>query len=472
LSEEIFLLPDVGEGLVEAEIVTWKVNVGDVVTLNQPLVDIETAKATVELPSPYAGTVVALHGKVGDVMEVHKPLITFDVGGAAGTASSATPAEAPVASSEPAKAASIGEGREAVLVGYGVANEDGVATRKHRRQGSPSSTPPPQPPPVAPPVAPVAAPASTMPAMAPRSTPPVRLYAKQHGVAIETLAGTGRDGLITRDDVERALSGAPVAQPARSAPITGPTTTSRFVGRELASWATGPKEERIPVKGVLRSMSDAMVQSAFSAPHAAVWVSLDATKTMELLASLKKQPTLQDLRLSPLTIVALALCDAARHFPGINSSFDAAAGEVIVRRSINLGIAADTDRGLIVPNLKGADQFDLVAMAQALNVLVEKARNGTTTPNEMIGTTLTITNVGPFGVDAAVPILPPGTGVILAVGQIAKAPWVVNDEVVVRSVVQLAISFDHRQVDGALASRALGHVARYLEDPAPRLIAG
>ncbi len=468
MSEEIFLLPDVGEGLVEAEIVTWKVNVGDVVTLNQPLVDIETAKATVELPSPYAGTVVKLHGNVGDVMEVHKPLITFDIGGAPGAASAAVPAEAPVAKEEPTKAASIGEGREAVLVGYGVANEDGVATRQHRRQGAPRPTA--AEPPSAP--APVAT-VSSVPALAPRSTPPVRLYAKQHGVDLAALAGTGRDGLITRDDVERALSGAPVATPARtSTPLSGPTTTSRFVGRELASWATGPKEERIPVKGVLRSMSDAMVQSAFSAPHAAVWVTFDATKTMELLASLKKQPSLQDLRLSPLTIVALALCDAARHFPGINSSFDAAAGEVIVRRSINLGIAADTDRGLIVPNIKGADQFDLVAMAQALNVLVEKARNGTTTPNEMIGTTLTITNVGPFGVDAAVPILPPGTGVILAVGQIAKAPWVVNDEVVVRQVAQIAMAFDHRQVDGALASRALGHVARFLEDPAPRLIAG
>ncbi|HVA53138.1 MAG TPA: dihydrolipoamide acetyltransferase family protein [Acidimicrobiales bacterium] len=469
MSEEIFLLPDVGEGLVEAEIVTWKVNVGDVVTLNQPLVDIETAKATVELPSPYAGTVVKLHGNVGDVMEVHQPLITFDVGGTAEatTAQASVAPEAP-AEDEPAKVASIGEGREAVLVGYGVANEDGVATRKHRRQGSPSSTPPPVD--VSPPAAP--APASAA-ALAPRSTPPVRLYAKQHGVDLASLAGTGRDGLITRDDVERAVSGAPEATPRRpSAPVSGPTTTSRFVGRELASWATGPKEERIPVKGVLRSMSDAMVQSAFSAPHAAVWVSLDATKTMELIASLKKQPSLQDLRLSPLTLVALALCDAARHFPGINSSFDTAAGEVIVRRSVNLGIAADTDRGLIVPNMKGADQFDLVAMAQALNVLVEKARNGTTTPNEMIGTTLTITNVGPFGVDAAVPILPPGTGVILAVGQIAKAPWVVNDEVVARHVVQLAMSFDHRQVDGALASRALSHVARFLEDPAPRLIAG
>ena len=354
MSEEVFLLPDVGEGLVEAEIVTWKVNVGDKVTLNQPLVDIETAKATVELPSPYEGTVVALHGKVGDVMEVHKPLITFEVGGSAPSA--ARPAE----SSEPAAevAESHGEGRQAVLVGYGVANEDGVATRKHRRQGSRPTTPSPPPPPVAPPSVPTA---SSVSALAPRSTPPVRLYAKQHGVDLTTLSGTGRDGLITRDDVDRALSGAPAtlvsAPPRSAAPITGPTTTSRFVGREIDSWATGAKEERIPVKGVLRSMSDAMVQSAFSAPHAAVWVRLDATKTMELLASLKKQPSLASLRLSPLSIVALAFCDAARHYPGVNSSFDADAAEVVVRRSVNLGIAADTPRGLIVPNIKGADEL-------------------------------------------------------------------------------------------------------------------
>jgi 2-oxoisovalerate dehydrogenase E2 component (dihydrolipoyl transacylase) len=471
LSEEVFLLPDVGEGLVEAEIVTWKVAVGDVVTLNQPLVDIETAKATVELPSPYAGTVVALHGNVGDVMEVHKPLITFDVGGDATPVAkvAATPASQAEAESEliEQSPAAFGEGREAVLIGYGVANEEGVVTRKHRRAGRIG---------VAPSVAassptPATASAAT-PALAPRCTPPVRLYAKQHGVDLTTLAGTGRDGLITRDDVERALSGAPAAAPARGPAPSGPTTPSHFVGRDIESWSTGAKEERIPVKGVLRSMSEAMVQSAFSAPHAAVWVRLDATKTMELLTSLKKQASLQDVRLSPLTIVAMALCDAARHYPGVNSSFDSAAGEVVVRRSVNLGIAADTPRGLIVPNIKGADQLDLVSMAQALNVLVDKARNGTTTPNEMIGTTLTITNVGPFGVDAAMPILPPGTGAILAIGQIAKAPWVVNDEVVVRQVCEIAMSFDHRQIDGALASRVLGHVAKFLEDPAAALIAG
>ena len=464
MSEEIFLLPDVGEGLVEAEIVTWKVKEGDVVILNQPLVDIETAKATVELPSPYAGTVVKLHGDVGDVMEVHKPLITFDVGGDGGAVGGAPESAAPVTPpTSSAPEAPTGAGREAVLVGYGVANEDGLATRTHRRKGST-----PAPAPTAP--SSVAA-VATRPGLAPRSTPPVRLYAKQHGLDLATLTGSGRDGLITRRDVEEALSPGVAPRPT-SAPVTGPTTTSHFVGRDIESWSTGAKEERIPVKGVLRAMSEAMVQSAFSAPHAAVWVRVDATRTVELLAGLKKQPNLSNVRLSPLTIVALAICDAARHFPGINSSFDAATSEVVVRRSVNLGIAADTPRGLIVPNIKGADELDLVGMATALNVLVDKARNGTTTPNEMIGTTLTITNVGPFGVDAAMPILPPGTGAILAVGQIAKAPWVVEDEIVIRHVVELALAFDHRQIDGAMASRVLSHVGAYLGDPATAMIAG
>jgi 2-oxoisovalerate dehydrogenase E2 component (dihydrolipoyl transacylase) len=472
LSEEVFLLPDVGEGLTEAEIVTWKVKVGDVVTLNQPLVDIETAKATVELPSPYAGTIVTLHGNPGDVLEVHTPLITFDVGGSGG-ATSAAPAE-PVAASEPtAKPASdktegsVGEGREAVLIGYGVANEDGVVTRKHRRQSSAPAAPV-----AAAPVVAAAASVATTATQAPRSTPPVRLYAKQHGVDLASLTGTGRDGLITRDDVEQALSGSPAPSARVSKPITGPNTTSRFVGRDLESWASGPKEERIPVKGVLRSMAEAMVQSAFTQPRAAVWVRVDATRTMDLVASLKQQPNLAGVRLSPLAIISLAVCDAARNYPGINSSFDAANNEVIVRRSVNLGIAANTPRGLIVPNIKGADQLDLVGMASALTVLVDKAREGTTTPNEMIGTTLSITNVGPFGVDAAIPILPPGTGAILAVGQIAKAPWVDDDEVVVRQVVELALAFDHRQVDGAMASAVLSHIGRFLHDPAAAIIAG
>jgi 2-oxoisovalerate dehydrogenase E2 component (dihydrolipoyl transacylase) len=450
LSHETFLLPDVGEGLTEAEIVTWKVTVGDNVVLNQPLVDIETAKAVVELPSPYAGIVVTLHVKAGDVIEVHKPLITFDVGGEAS-------AVAPTATVEESRSseAAVGAGREAVLIGYGVAHEEAVVTRQHRRASSTASRTP----------LPASPLPSSAPTMAARSTPPVRLYAKQHGVELATLAGSGRDGLI-----DLAIGG--VGGQMKKVRLSGPTETSRFVGRDLEPWATGPLEERIAIKGVLRSMADAMVQSAFSAPHAAVWLRVDATKTVELLASLKSRENLSGTRLSPLTIVALAVCDAARHFPGINSSFDAVAGEVIVRRSVNLGIAANTPRGLIVPNIKGADQLDLVAMAIALTALVDTAREGTTQPSEMSGTTLTVTNVGPFGVDGAIPILPPGTGAIVCVGQIAKAPWVVNDEVVVRHVVEISMAFDHRQIDGAMASAVLAHVGHFLRDPAAAIIAG
>ncbi len=456
MSQRTFLLPDVGEGLVEAEIVTWKVAVGDEVALNQPLVDIETAKATVELPSPFAGKVTALHGNPGDMMEVGKPLIEFEVEGAvedpAPAAPAAAPAEAP-AEAPPAE----GSGRRAVLIGYGVAEDEGTPTRRHRRQGRPT------PPPVAAPVV------SSGPRLAPRSTPPVRLYAKQHGLDIAALTGTGPDGLITRADVERALAG-PSATAAR--PPSSPPGVTRFVGHDLAPWGEGPEEERIPVRGVLRSMSEAMTQSYQNAPHAAVWMRIDATKTMELVASLKRHRSLEGLRVTPLTLVAMAVCDAARHFPGINSSFDAEAGEVVVRRVVNLGIAADTPRGLIVPNIKGADRLDLVSMARALNQLVDTARSGTTTPTDMARTTITITNVGPFGVDAAMPILPPGTGAILAVGRMAKMPWVVDDQVVVRNVAELAMSFDHRQVDGALASQVLAHIGHFLEDPAPSLIVG
>jgi len=448
MSHRTFLMPDVGEGLTEAEIVTWKVSVGDTVTLNQPLVDIETAKATVELPSPFVGVVSELHGQVGDVIEVGNPLIEIEV-------SDDSPSDAAPASPKPTA-------RTAVFVGYGTSEENEVASRRHRRAplkntATDSTGPMPTPTPSV---------AGVVTSTHVRSTPPVRLYAKQHGLDISLVPGTGRDGLVTRDDVDRALSGSQ-----RRTPAATSNAPTRFFGHELDSWESGPKEERIPVRGVLRSMAEAMVQSAFSAPHAAVWVRVDATPTMDLVRSLKTRTSLANVRLSPLVIVALALCDAARTYPGINSSFDAVNNEVVIRRSVALGIAADTPRGLIAPNIKNADQLDLVGMALALDDLVAKARAGTTTPAEMLGTTLSITNVGPMGVDGAVPILPPGTSAILVVGQITKAPWVKDNEVVVRDVVEIGLSFDHRHIDGALASGVLSHVGRFLSDPAPALLA-
>ncbi len=441
-------MPDVGEGLIEAEIVAWKVKVGDVVVLNQPLVDVETAKAVVELPSPFAGTVVTLHGEVGDTMEVNTPLVTFDVGG------TSTPR------STEDQVAPVEQRREPVLIGYGVANEDGVPARRSRRRDVRAD-------------APVSAePASTVV----RTTPPVRLLAKQWGVDLTTVSATGRDGVITRHDVERARHGAAnlagaTAYAATTNPPT-PSSTSRFVGREIAAWSTGAREERIPVKGVLKAMADAMLQSTTQQPQAVVWVRVDVTKTTELVSSLKNHPRFAGVRLSPLSIIALAVCDAARQYPGVNSSFDASTNEVIVRRYVNLGIAADTSRGLIVPNVKDADRLDLTGMATALADLVTTAREGTTTPADMLGTTFTITNVGPFKVDAAMAILPPGTGAILCVGQIAPAPWVLDGVLCVRDVVELSMTFDHRQIDGALASRVLAHIAQFLEDPATALLAG
>jgi 2-oxoisovalerate dehydrogenase E2 component (dihydrolipoyl transacylase) len=461
MSEQIFLLPDVGEGLIEADIVEWKVKEGDMVTLNQPLCDVETAKATVELPSPYEGRIVKLHGKPGDTMEVHKPLVTIEVND--GVTTAATPA--PPAAPTPAAEKPAGEGRQAVLIGYGVADESGVATRTHRR---------------AQPAAPVAAATAAAPVVARasgpvRTTPPVRLLAKQKGIDLATIVGTGREGTVTRADVEKVIAnGGAVSNGARAtvAVATGPTSSSRFVGREIDSWSTGAREERIPVKGVLKAMAEAMVQSKSQQPHAGVWIKVDATKTMELVASLKQRESLQGVRISPLVVVSMALIDAIRHYPGLNSNFDSAAGEVVLKRYVNLGIAADTPRGLIVPNVKDADQMDLVSLARALNNLVDVARTGKTTPQDMAGGTVTITNVGPFGVDAVAPIIPPGTAAILGVGQIAKRPWVVNDELAVRQVVELSLFFDHRQVDGALASAALAHIGKFLTDPAAAIIAG
>ncbi|HLK45681.1 MAG TPA: dihydrolipoamide acetyltransferase family protein, partial [Acidimicrobiales bacterium] len=351
--------------------------------------------------------------------------------------------------------------RTAVLVGYGVSTEEGASTRRRHRRGT--ATPPP-------PATPTAS-APVPPALAPRSTPPVRKLAKSLHLDLRTIPATGRDGLITRADVERAAAGHAPGAPAapRVAAPAGPT---RFAGVELAGWDEGPPEERIPVRGVLRSMAEAMVKSAFTAPQAAAWVQVDATRTVELVATLRERPAFADVRLTPLAVIAMGVCHAARRHPGINSSFDDAAGEVVVRRSIGLGIAAATDRGLIVPNVKGADRLDLVSMARALEALVATARAGTTTPADMLGTTLTITNVGPFGIDGAVPILPPGTAAIVAVGQIAPRPWVVDGAVVVRHVVELALAFDHRMVDGALASTFLRDVGRFLEDPAAALLGG
>ena len=404
-------------------------------SLNQSLVEIETEKAVVELPSPFEGVIAELRGAPGDTVAVGTTIVVFDIeGDDAPTASPATPE------------------RQAVLVGYGVAADSGTATRTRRRSSAPAAPAPPL----------TRSPATH----APLSTPPVRLFAKSQGVALELVEGTGAGGVITRRDVENFVASRPTVS------STPTREDRRFNGAALAPWDSGPVEERIPVKGVVKSMAESMTKSAFSAPHACVWLRVDVSRTMDLLRGLKEKSLSSNVRITPMTILALAMLDGARRYPGINSSFDAEAGEIIVRRSVNLGIAADTPRGLIVPNIKQADRLTLVELAKALNDLVDIARAGTTSPAALAGTTLTITNVGPFGVDAAMPILPPNTGAIVAMGQVKKSPWVDNNTVVVRDVLELAMSFDHRMIDGALASIYLHHIGRFLNDPAPALLLG
>jgi len=291
--------------------------------------------------------------------------------------------------------------------------------------------------------------------------PPVRKLAKDLGVDIRSLTGTGPNGTVTREDVQAAGDGATSYEVA-----AGATTSYDVPG--------GEREWREPIKGVRKMMGQAMVQSAFSAPHVTEWVTIDATRTMEFVERLKSRREFRDVRVSPLLVLARAVMLAMRRTPEINSWWDDAAQEVVYKSYVNLGIAAATPRGLVVPNVKDAEAMSLLDLAQALNALVETARSGKTQPAEMAGGTFTITNVGVFGVDSGTPIINPGESAILAFGAIKKQPWVVStdagDEIVVRQVTTLALSFDHRHVDGEKGSRFLADVAGILEDPASALL--
>ena len=415
MSDETFLLPDVGEGLIEADVVTWKVRVGDHVALNQPVVDVETAKAIVELPSPFAGIVTVQHAAEGETVAVGAPLLTV----------ATDPTEREV--------------RQAVLIGYGATNDDAPVVARRRRASLRAS-------------------AEAPPTSGVRAAPAVRFVAKTMGVDLTTVTATGRDGVITREDVEQSLR--PVEITTRGAF----DDASWFMGGPLASWHDGPLEERRRVRGVAKVMAESMTLSATTIPQATAFKRVDVSATMRFLARTKTDPSYEGLRVSPLTVIALAFCDAIRAFPAINAAFDPATNEVVIRRSIGLGIAAATPRGLLVPTIRDADQLTTREMARALSSLVAEARAGTTTPAAMTGATVTITNVGPFGMDSAVALLPPGTSAILCVGAVTPTPWVVDAALAIRDVVELSLTFDHRHIDGALASAVLAHVASFLHD--------
>ncbi|MCF2526542.1 dihydrolipoamide acetyltransferase family protein [Yinghuangia soli] len=462
-----FVMPDVGEGLLEADIVAWQVAVGDKVTDGQVIVEVETAKAVVELPCPFDGVVAELLAAEGDTVPVGSPIIRVAVEG------EAPAAEAPAAPAEPAAAAAgskagddnPGAGREAVLVGYGVR-----ATSAHRRPrnkpAGPSSSPAPGRP-ASPAAAPAALPVRTpVPPVPPPSgsvlvlaKPPVRKLAKDLGVDLASLVPTGPNGVVTRDDVHAAAAGLTLA----TAPSAG---GAAMVGD--VSFAGG--ERRVPVKGVRKATAQAMVASAFTAPHVTEWVQVDVTRTVKLVAKLRALPEFAEVKVSPLLLVAKALLGAVRRNPDVNASWDEANQEIVYKEQVNLGIAAATPRGLIVPNIKDAGGLGLVGLARALGDLTATARAGKTQPAELSGGTITITNVGVFGIDGGTPILNPGEAAILAVGAIRDMPWVHKGKVKPRKVTTLALSFDHRLVDGELGSKVLADTASALEFP-ERLIA-
>ncbi|WP_323793606.1 dihydrolipoamide acetyltransferase family protein [Nocardioides sp.] len=487
-----YKLPDVGEGLTEAEIVTWKVKVGDVIAINDIVVEIETAKSLVELPSPYAGEVTALLVAEGETVEVGTPIIAIGEP-ASGDASApkATPDEAADKASDKASdmeidlsnPAASGGGEGESLVGRNKADR-GPTRRARKAAEVPAAKAALQGAFAAGDAADVTVPVEedvtdepAVPAQAARvveardpgtvrvlAKPPVRKLAKDLGVDLTTLVATGPNGTISRADVESAHSGA-----GGGTNGAAPTTPASRPA------ATGERETREPIKGVRKMMAGAMVGSAFTAPHVTEWVTFDATATVELVERLKTRREFRDLKVSPLLVLAKAVLLAMRRAPEINSYWDDAAQEVVYKHYVNLGIAAATPRGLVVPNVKDADQLSLVELAEALGALTATAREGKTQPAEMADGTFTITNVGVFGVDAGTPIINPGESAILCFGAIKKQPWVVStadggDEIAVRHVTTLALSFDHRHVDGEKGSRFLADVAGILEDPASALL--
>jgi pyruvate dehydrogenase E2 component (dihydrolipoamide acetyltransferase) len=470
-----FKLPDVGEGLTEADILRWDVKIGDLVVVNQVLVEVETAKAAVELPSPYAGVVHQIHFDEGATVDVGQPIISIKVGDGELSAAAPSPSSnvpevggtgedlipTPIPTAGPTVAGAAADEakpeRQSVLVGYGVSGERGRRRKRVAVDSAPAPsaneafevTPGAH-----------AATAAVTPERRALAKPPVRKLAKSLGVDLGAVSATGPNGTISRVDVQEA------AKTSSPTSAMASTVSGRAVSRQA--------EERIPIRGVRKHTAAAMVSSAFTAPHVTEFITVDVTEMMELRKRVGARREFKDVKVSPLLFVARAVLWAANRTPIINSTWDEPAGEIVIKHYVNLGIAAATDRGLIVPNIKGADALSLAELAGAIGRLTETARSGKTPPADMSGGTFTITNVGVFGVDTGTPIINPGEAAILAFGAIRRQPWVVgsgdDERIEPRWVTQLAVSFDHRSVDGQQGSEFLADVAAVLRDPGLALL--
>ncbi|TCN55708.1 pyruvate dehydrogenase E2 component (dihydrolipoamide acetyltransferase) [Rhodococcus sp. SMB37] len=420
-----FRLPDLGEGLADADLVVWKVQVGDHLELNQVIAEVETAKATVELPSPYAGTVAELLASPGDTVPVGAPLLRITVAVPAGAESGSRTGEDAVADEE-----AVAEKRPQVLVGYGPGAAP-ISRRGTRKTTTPDSE---------------TRPPGTL-VRRPDAKPGARREAKDLGVDLATVEGTGPDGVITRADVRRSAD-----------------------DRVLPQVSSTGDETRVPIRGIRKRSAAAVARSAFTAPHATVFLTCDATNTVELVTRLRSAPPFDGTHLTPLSVVATALMRAVADEPSLNSSWDEDSQEIVVHHRVHLGVATATDEGLKVPVVRDAHAMRLPDLAGSIAAAAGNARSGEASPRELTGSTISITNVGVFGVDAGTPILNPGEAAILAVGAITDRPWVVDGALAVRKVVTLSLAFDHRLVDGEQAGRALAAVGAVLKDPVPTLV--
>ncbi|MFD8209916.1 dihydrolipoamide acetyltransferase family protein [Streptomyces sp. NPDC059695] len=449
-----FKLPDLGEGLTEAEIVRWLVAVGDVVAIDQPVVEVETAKAMVEVPCPYGGVVTARYGEEGTELPVGAPLLTVAVGGtgAPEELAEAAPGAAPTAGAADAASAVSSEYSGNVLVGYGTAEP--AARRRRVRHADPAAAAAPvsATPVSAAPVsvaAPVAAPVPASAGPVPVISPLVRKLARDRGLDLREVRGSGPEGLILRADVELAL--AALERPAAT-PAAAPAVA-----------VAAPAGERVPLRGVRGVVADKLSRSRTEIPDATCWVDADAT---ELMAARAAMNAAGGPKISLLALLARICAHALARFPELNSTVDTAAREIVRLPSVHLGFAAQTPRGLVVPVVKDAGARTAESLTEEFARLTEAARQGAITPADLTGGTFTLNNYGVFGVDGSTPIINHPEAAMLGVGRIIPKPWVHQGELAVRQVVQLSLTFDHRVCDGGTAGGFLRYVADCVEQPA------